>query len=93
MNAIRLLKWFAPEMIDLLERRYNILRTVQNHQPIGRRLLAQKLGVGERVIRGEIEFLKENQILASNLSGVNLTPESEKNLAELGRLLDELRKE
>lgn len=78
-------------MIDLLERRYNILRAVQNHQPIGRRLLAEKLGVGERMIRSEIEFLRENLILAPDPAGVYLTPESEHNLMELGKLVHKLR--
>lgn len=91
VETIHLLKCFAPEIIDLLERRYNILRTVQMHQPIGRRLLAEKLGVGERVIRSEIELLKENQILAPDSSGVYLTPESEQNLVGLGNLVHELR--
>lgn len=75
----------------MLERRYNILRTIQNHQPIGRRLLAEKLKVGERMIRSEIEFLKEKQILAPDQAGVYLTPESQRNLVELGHLVHKLR--
>lgn len=73
--------------MELLERRYNLLRTISHDQPIGRRLLAEKMGVGERIIRGEIDFLKSQQLLSSDASGVYLAPDCEILLSELGSLV------
>ncbi|MCR4441644.1 MAG: sugar-binding domain-containing protein [Peptococcaceae bacterium] len=82
-----LLVKLAPEIIVLLERRYNILRAVSFNQPIGRRLLAEQLSLGERVVRAELDFLKNQQLLVSDLSGVSLTPECESLLPEMASLL------
>ena len=55
---LELLKRITPEMIILLEKRYNILRAVKYHQPIGRRLLSERLKIGERIVRSEVDILK-----------------------------------
>jgi len=82
-----LLAKLAPEIIVLLERRYNILRAVSFSQPIGRRLLAEQLAMGERVVRAELDFLKNQQLLVSDSSGVYLTQEGELLLPQLADLL------
>lgn len=91
MEIIGLLEKFVPEMIDLLENRYNILRTIYKNQPIGRRMLAERLGLGERVARGEIDFFKNRQMLCSGVNGVSLTPECEAVLYQLGELVHKMR--
>lgn len=45
-------------MIDLLKKRYEILKTIYYNQPVGRRALSQELNLGERIVRTEVEFLK-----------------------------------
>jgi central glycolytic genes regulator len=90
-DLIDILKRFTPEIIDLLERRYNILRTISYAQPVGRRLLAEQLSLGERVVRGEIDFLKGQQLLLSDAAGVRLTPECELLIPELASLVHKLR--
>jgi central glycolytic genes regulator len=90
-ETVRLLTKFTPEIIDLLERRYNILRAVKSNQPLGRRLLAEQLSLGERVVRSELDFLKNRQLLISNTAGVSLTLESESLMLQLGELVHKLR--
>lgn len=90
-ETVRLLTKFTPEIIDLLERRYNILRAIRDNQPLGRRLLAEKLTLGERVVRGELNFLKNQQLLISDSSGVSLTSDCESLMIQLGELVHKLR--
>ncbi|NLW46348.1 MAG: hypothetical protein GXY86_03280 [Firmicutes bacterium] len=64
----------VPEIFPLILIRYQILRTVNFLQPIGRRALAEQLRVQERKIRNEVDFLKEQQLLSSTLAGMEITP-------------------
>lgn len=91
MEVLELIKTLTPEMIELLERRYNILRTISHSQPIGRRLLAERLGLGERIVRGELDFLRENQLIHTDASGVSLEAESEALLSQAGNLVHKMR--
>lgn len=84
---LELLKRITPEMINLLEKRYNILRAIKYNQPIGRRLLSERLGLGERVIRSEVDLLKKQQILISDSVGVSLTLEGEVLISQLPELV------
>jgi len=87
MISSELIKRITPEMIFLLEKRYNILRAVQYNQPIGRRLLSERLNLGERIIRSEVDVLKEQQLLISDSVGVSLTPEGEVLMPQLAELV------
>ena len=73
---LELLKRITPEMIILLEKRYNILRAVKYHQPIGRRLLSERLKIGERIVRSEVDILREQQLLVSDSLEYPLLPKS-----------------
>ena len=90
-DRLDLLKTFAPELIVLIERRYNILRAISMHQPIGRRLLAEQLSLGERIVRSELEFFKNQQLLIFEAAGVSLAPECEPLLKQLGEFVHKLR--
>ncbi|HHY82461.1 MAG TPA: sugar-binding transcriptional regulator [Clostridiales bacterium] len=72
-----LLSRIVPEMIDLFEKRYTILRTIYSHQPVGRRALAGLLGMGEHAIRGETSILRNAGLIDSRPAGMALTPEGE----------------
>ena len=50
-DILKLQQKIVPELVELLEKRYNILRTIYYNQPIGRRILANNLGIGERIVR------------------------------------------
>nr|WP_255813605.1 sugar-binding domain-containing protein [Acidaminobacter sp. JC074] len=67
------LKQVAPETIELLENRYNILKVVSLLQPIGRRVLSTKVNLTERIIRKEANILKEQGLLEFSLEGMTIT--------------------
>lgn len=82
-DLIALQQKIAPELIELLERRYTILRHVSHSQPVGRRLLANILKLGERIVRSELDFLKSQGLLEGEASGVTLTDEGENLISQL----------
>ncbi|WMJ76373.1 MULTISPECIES: sugar-binding transcriptional regulator [unclassified Sedimentibacter] len=63
----------VPETFDLLMKRYEILKIISTFQPIGRRNLSAKLGISERIMRAEIDKLKEMDLLDIQAAGVSLT--------------------
>lgn len=72
---INFIRKIAPEMLELLEKRYAILKNIYYNQPIGRRLLAAHMAIGERIIRRELDFLKEQQLIRVTPAGMELQPE------------------
>ncbi|WP_352417957.1 sugar-binding domain-containing protein [Proteiniborus sp.] len=74
-DLIELQRKIAPEIIDIIEKRYSILRNIYYNQPIGRRALANNLSLGERVIRTEVSILKEHGLLDIETNGMNVTEE------------------
>lgn len=67
------LKQVSPEVIDILENRFNILKVVSLMQPIGRRVLSTKVNLTERIIRKEASILKEQGLLEFSLEGMHIT--------------------
>ena len=81
-DTLKLQKVIVPEMVELLEKRYNILRTIHYNEPIGRRVLASNLGLGERIVRTEINFLKTQNLIQITTPGMYVTKEGE-NILEM----------
>lgn len=73
MNRTDVLQHLAPEALELLQMRYEILHTVQYCQPIGRRTLAERLHYSERILRRELEYLQHQGFLNATTSGVVVT--------------------
>ena len=82
-SIINLQKKIVPELTNLLVQRYQILRQVSHEHPIGRRALAAKLGLSERVLRAQVDFLKKSGLLDFSSSGMSVTDEGEDILKEL----------
>lgn len=72
-KALTVLNLLVPEATDLILKRYNVLRTIKNCQPIGRRLLAINFGVTERVLRSETDRLRELGLVNIESSGMSLS--------------------
>jgi central glycolytic genes regulator len=89
-NVVQIHRKLAPELIALIEDRYNILRHVNYSQPIGRRALAQNLGIGERVVRAQVEFLKNAGFLEFSSLGMTITADGEKLLRDSEGYINEL---
>lgn len=80
-DVILLERKIVPEMTEILEKRYNILRSIYYNQPIGRRGLASELNLGERAIRTEVNVLKDQGLLKIEAMGMSVTDEG-KNIIE-----------
>ncbi|KIE46176.1 putative sugar-binding domain protein [Clostridium argentinense CDC 2741] len=81
----------VPELLEIMEERYNILKNIYYNQPIGRRLLAANVNLSERVVRSEINFLKEQKLIDVNSLGMTITKEGEEILQGLKNFIGELR--
>lgn len=90
-NLMKVQQKIVPEAVELLERRYSMMRTIFNCQPVGRRLLAQKLGLGERLVRAEIDFLKAQGLVTVSGPGVILTGDGEGLLSILKEFVSEIK--
>lgn len=89
-NIINLQKKIVPELTNLLVERYKILRQVSNEQPIGRRALAAKLNLSERVLRAQVDFLKNAGLLVFSSAGMSVTDEGNSILRELADYVQKL---
>ena len=92
-SIINLQKKIVPELTDLLVQRYQILRQVSHEYPIGRRALAARLGLSERVLRAQVDFLKGCGFLHFSSSGMSVTDEGAailKDLADYVRKLQDI---
>lgn len=90
-EILKLQRTIVPEMVELLEKRYNILRTIYYNQPIGRRILASQLDLGERIVRTEISFLKTQNLIEIATPGMYVTSEGEKVLEILNGFIHEIK--
>lgn len=79
MEKFNLLQEVVPESVDLLKKRFKIIKAVYSNQPIGRRTLSHLVSLTERSIRTEIEILKTLNLVDMTPLGVELTDEG-KNL-------------
>lgn len=71
------LSLIAPELPEILVRRYRLLRKIYYSAPVGRRSLAAYFQVGERVLRREIDILREQRLVAVEPRGITLTEAGE----------------
>ena len=90
-EILELQKKIVPELIDVLDKRYIILRTIYYKQPIGRRALALDLSLSERIVRNEINFLKSRGLIDIHTSGMSVTALGEILVNKLKKYIYELR--
>ena len=90
-EILKLQQKIVPELIEVLEKRYTILRTIYYNGPIGRRVLATELDIGERTVRTEINFLKSQNLINISTPGMTVTEEGEEVLEKLKTFIYELK--
>ncbi len=91
METINIIKKIAPEIIELVEKRYLILRSIYYNQPIGRRAISNELGFKERSVRDEVNILKDQGSINIDNMGMYITEDGGKILAELSNLYGDLK--
>lgn len=80
----------VPKMTQKLLRRYSLLLTVSRIQPVGRRLLAEKLALTERTVRTDLDSLVESGLIEMAPKGVRLTGDGQKAVLNLQPLVEDL---
>ncbi len=74
-------KQLLPDLLDIMKKRYTILHHIMVSGAVGRRTLAGSLDMTERVLRGEVEFLKAQGLLDIDPTGMKIS-EAGKQLLE-----------
>lgn len=64
----------APGTLQILRKRYDILSHIQQAGPIGRRALADYLGLTERTLRNEVDILRSQGLIHTSSQGMECTP-------------------
>ena len=83
-------KKLLPDVLDVMVKRYRILHNIKLMQPIGRRNLSANLQLSERVLRGEVTFLKEQGLVHFASAGMSVTEEGEQLFLKLEDVMREL---
>lgn len=83
-------KRILPDLVEIMQKRYLILQYIHTMQPVGRRNLAVSLGITERVLRGEVEFLKEQDLIQMSAQGMSLTKEGKDILESLEGVMSDI---
>ena len=66
-----------PELLEVLDVRYTILKNIKYREPIGRRSLSTIVNLSERVVTNETNFLKMQGLIDIKSSGMYITEEGE----------------
>ncbi|MEF3304334.1 sugar-binding transcriptional regulator [Paenibacillus sp. GYB003] len=83
-------KRLLPDLTDVLKKRYTILHHISSTGVVGRRALAAHLEMTERVLRAEVDFLKEQGLLVTEPSGMKLSDSGRKLLEDMEPIVKEL---
>jgi central glycolytic genes regulator len=81
----------VPELISVAENRYTILRNIYYNQPVGRRALAEKTLMSERIIRKELDFLQSRGLINVSRAGAVITETGTDFLVELDKYIKEVK--
>jgi len=89
-QLVQVQKRIVPDLLEEMQTRYDILHYVRLMQPIGRRALAASLGLTERILRREVEFLKDHGLLEAATQGMSLTDDGRNVLRSMHAIMAEL---
>lgn len=89
-SLIEAQKKLLPDLLQIMQKRYQILQTIRLMQPVGRRNLSNSLGMSERVLRGEVQLFKEQNLIDIRPSGMTLTKEGSDLLLALEEMIKDV---
>ncbi|HHW36074.1 MAG TPA: hypothetical protein GXX18_02030 [Bacillales bacterium] len=89
-TILKIQQKLLPDLLEVMQHRYQILKYIRLMEPIGRRILATHLGMTERVLRTEILFLKEQGLVNVLPGGMSLTPEGRQLIRSLESIMKEV---
>lgn len=85
---LSLIESFLPGTLQKLALQREVLQTISSNGPIGRRALANRLNMSERILRSKLTTFKEEQFILSSNKGVTITSTGSEALNDLTQLLD-----
>ncbi|MEO3947694.1 sugar-binding domain-containing protein [Gorillibacterium sp. CAU 1737] len=88
--VLEMQKQLVPDVLDIVKKRYTILHYVLIYRLVGRRTLAASLNMTERVLRAEVDFLKEQGLLEVESFGMRVTPQGKQLLSEMEPMIKDL---
>lgn len=92
MNTfIEISKRLIPDIFEIIEKRYNILRAIEYNEPVGRRGISNILNLSERNIRTEIELLKKENLISIENNGMKITEEGKNTVRALSDYIYEIK--
>lgn len=89
-KLVQIQKMLLPDLMQKLQKRYEIMQRIARIGTIGRRALAAETGMTERVLRSELELLRAQGLLESGAGGMTLSDSGKQLLLELEPLVQEL---
>ena len=89
-SILNIQKRLLPDLMEVMQKRYQILQYIKFMQPVGRRSLALSLHMTERVVRSEVEFLKEQHLIDVHSSGMSLSQDGIDTLERLDAVMREI---
>lgn len=89
-KIIELQQQLVPDAVDLLKRRYTILRQMMSMGIVGRRTLASTLDMTERVLRADVDFLKVQGLIVVETAGMKLSTSGMRLLEEMDPYISDL---
>ncbi len=90
-NLLEIQRKIVPEALELFEKRYSILKEIHLSGMVGRRSLAQKMNLSERIVRSEVDFLKEEGLLEVNSAGMEVTPLGVRFMEDMSPYISQIR--
>jgi central glycolytic genes regulator len=89
-SIIDIQKRLLPDLLSVMQERFHILQYIGSMEPVGRRSLSVSLGVTERVLRSEVSFLKEQDLITISSVGMSLTEDGRELLEGLEAIMREI---
>lgn len=83
-------KQLLPDLIEVLKKRYTILRQIQICESVGRRTLATSLDMTERVLRAETDLLKAQGLIEIENVGMRISETGNKLLEYMEPIVKEI---
>jgi len=89
-KIIDIQKKLLPDLLPVMEKRYEILHRILVSGTMGRRTLAASVGLTERVLRAELEVLRAQGLLDAGTSGMTLSEDGRRLVEEMEPIVGEL---
>ena len=89
-SDLTLLQSLVPDVLKIIRQRFLVLEQISLLAPVGRRVVAKKLGLSERNVRTETDYLRQLGLINIQSYGMELTDKGKRTLKEAAPLIDRL---